>query len=251
MLYEVITEITPVDENLADPFHPRAQIGRGRPQPGLDPEIVAPFVITSYSIHYTKLYDFHMGFRGKGSRSTLADANAHRDWRIYADLAHTLIPVARKLYLNEDFGVELEQTVYALDATTIDLCLSVFPWAQFRQNKGAIKLHTVLDLRGNIPTFIHISDGKVHDVNVLDDLVPEAGAFYIMDVITSYSIHYTKLYDALHCVFGVFMNQPLPALIDTHAHLDHEQFATDRDEVIRRAQGNGISRILSVGCDLA
>lgn len=124
---------------------------------------------------------FHMGFRGKVSRSTLADANAHRDWRIYADLAHTLIPVARKLYLDEDFGVELEQTVYALDATTIDLCLSVFPWAQFRQNKGAIKLHTVLDLRGNIPTFIHISDGKVHDVNVLDHLVPEAGAFYIMD----------------------------------------------------------------------
>lgn len=124
---------------------------------------------------------FHLGIRGKVSRSTLADANACRDWRIYADLAHSLIPVARKLYLNEDFGVELDQTVYALDATTIDLCLSVFPWARFRQTKGAIKLHTLLDLRGSIPTFIHISDGKEHDVNVLDDLLPEAGAFYVMD----------------------------------------------------------------------
>jgi hypothetical protein len=124
---------------------------------------------------------FHMGIRGKVSRSTLADANANRDWRIYADLAHALIPVARKLYLKEDFGLELDQTVYALDATTIDLCLSVFPWAQFRQSKGAIKLHTLLDLRGSIPTFIHITDGKEHDVNVLDELIPEAGAFYVMD----------------------------------------------------------------------
>jgi hypothetical protein len=124
---------------------------------------------------------FHMGIRGKVSRSTLADANANRDWLIYADLAHSLIPVARKLYLDEDFGVELDQTVYALDATTIDLCLSVFPWAQFRKAKGAIKLHTLLDLRGSIPTFIYISDGKEHDVNVLDDLIAEAGAFYVMD----------------------------------------------------------------------
>jgi len=124
---------------------------------------------------------FHMGIRGKVSRSTLADANTNRDWRVYADLAHALIPVARQLYLDEDFGVELDQTVYALDATTIDLCLSVFPWARFRQTKGAIKLHTLLVLRGSIPTFIHISDGKEHDVNVLDDLVVEAGAFYVMD----------------------------------------------------------------------
>jgi len=127
----------------------------------------------------TKLY--HMGIRGKVSRSTLADANQMRDWRIYADFAHALIHIARKLYINEEFGVELNQTVYALDATTIDLCLSVFPWAHFRQTKAAIKLHTLLDLRGNIPTFIHISDGKLHDVNVLDILIPEAGAFYIMD----------------------------------------------------------------------
>jgi len=124
----------------------------------------------------TKVY--HMGIRGKVSRSTLADANQMRDWRIYADFAHSLIHIARKLYINEEFGVELNQTVYALDATTIDLCLSVFPWAHFRQTKAAVKLHTLLDLRGNIPTFIHISDGKLHDVNVLDILIPEAGAFY-------------------------------------------------------------------------
>ena len=126
-----------------------------------------------------KLY--HMGIQAKVSRSTLAEANEKRDWRIYADLAHSLIPVARKLYQDEDFGVELEQTVYAMDATTIDLCLSMFPWAQFRGTKGAIKLHTLLDLRGNIPTFIHISDGKEHEVNILDDLIVEAGAFYVMD----------------------------------------------------------------------
>jgi len=126
-----------------------------------------------------KLY--HMGIHGKVSKSTLADANEVRDWRIYADLAHCLIPVARKLYLDEDFGLELDQTVYALDATTIDLCLSLFPWAEFRQTKSAIKLHTLLDLRGNIPTFIHISEGKVHEVNILDELLPEAGAIYVMD----------------------------------------------------------------------
>lgn len=111
----------------------------------------------------------------------LAEANENRDWRIYADFAQSLIHIARPLYVDEKFGVAIDQTVYALDSTTIDLCLSVFPWARFRKTKGAIKLHTVLDLRGNIPTFIHISDGKLHDVNVLDQLFPEAGAFYIMD----------------------------------------------------------------------
>ena len=126
-----------------------------------------------------KLY--HMGLRSQVSRNTLSNANKVRDWRIYADLAHSLIPVARKLYKDEDFGVELDHTVYALDATTIDLCLSVFPWAKFRKAKGAIRLHTLLDLRGNIPTFIYISDGKEHEVNVLDDLIAEAGAFYVMD----------------------------------------------------------------------
>ena len=126
-----------------------------------------------------KLY--HMGIRGTVARSNLADANEHRDWRIYADFAHSLIITARALYSNEPFGIDLEQTVYALDATTIDLCLSTFPWATFRQTKAAIKLHTLLDLRGNIPTFISISDGKEHDVNILDYLPIESGAFYIMD----------------------------------------------------------------------
>jgi hypothetical protein len=126
-----------------------------------------------------KLY--HMGMRSTVSRSTLAEANEQRDWRIYADFAYSLILIARKLYSNEPFGVDLKQAVYALDATTIDLCLSLFPWANFRQNKSAIKLHTLLDLRSNIPTFIHISDGKLHDVNVFDILPLEPGAFYIMD----------------------------------------------------------------------
>ncbi len=126
-----------------------------------------------------KLY--HMGIRSRVSRSTLADANEVRDWRIYADYAQSLIGIARRLYAGEAFGVDLKETVYALDASTIDLCLSVFPWAPFRSTKAAIKLHTLLDLRGNIPTFLHISDGKLHDVNVLDLLLPEPGAFYIMD----------------------------------------------------------------------
>lgn len=126
-----------------------------------------------------KLY--HMGIRAKIARSTLADANEKRDWRIYADFAQSLIQTARRLYADEDLGLELDNTVYALDATTIDLCLSVFPWAHFRQTKAAVKLHTLLDLRGNIPSFIHISDGKLHDVNVLDILLPEPGAFYVMD----------------------------------------------------------------------
>jgi uncharacterized protein DUF4372/DDE family transposase len=126
-----------------------------------------------------KLY--HMGLREPVRRSTLADANETRDWRIYYDFAQRLIVKARTLYADEDFGVELANTVYALDATTIDLCLSMFPWAPFRSTKAAVKLHTLLDLRGSIPTFIHISDGKLHDVNVLDLLIIEAGAFYIMD----------------------------------------------------------------------
>ena len=126
-----------------------------------------------------KLY--HMGIRGKVSKSTLADANEKRDWRIYADFAQVLINIARPLYVNDEFGVDLENTVYALDSTTIDLCLSTFPWARFRKRKGAIKLHTLLDLHGPIPVFIYISDGKVHDVNVLDYIIPEPGSFYIMD----------------------------------------------------------------------
>jgi len=126
-----------------------------------------------------KLY--HMGFRGKVSRNTLAHANQARNWRIYADFAQILIAQARSLYANEDFGVELKQTVYAFDATTIDLCFSLFPWAQFRQRKGAIKLHTLLDLRGSIPTLIFVTHGKVHEVNLLDELFVESGAIYIFD----------------------------------------------------------------------
>lgn len=126
-----------------------------------------------------KLY--HMGIKSSVSRNNLANANKVRDWRIYADLAHSLIQTARILYTNDSFGLELQNTAYVLDATTIDLCLSMFPWANFRKNKGAIKLHTLLDLRGNIPSFIHISDGKLHEVNTLDFIPLEVGAFYVMD----------------------------------------------------------------------
>jgi transposase len=126
-----------------------------------------------------KLY--HMGIRGKVSRNTLANANKTRDWRIYADFAQVLIKEARALYAGDDFAVELDNTVYALDASTIDLCLTLFPWAKFRKTKSAVKLHTLLDLRGNIPTLVIITDGKVHDVNILDEMVMESGAIYIMD----------------------------------------------------------------------
>ena len=119
---------------------------------------------------------------GISALSTLADANKNRDWRIYADFAQVLIHTARDLYLKDPFGIDLEQTVYAFDATTIDLCLSLFPWAHFRKNKGAIKLHTLLDLRGSIPSFIEITDGKMHEVNILDVLIMEPGSFYVMDV---------------------------------------------------------------------
>jgi hypothetical protein len=126
-----------------------------------------------------KLY--HVGFRGQVARSTLADANETHDWRIYADFAQVLIGIARPLYAHDPMGVDLDQSLYALDSTTIDLCLSLFPWARFRQHKAAVKMHTLLDLHGNIPTFIGITDGTVHDVNILDEILPEAGAFYVMD----------------------------------------------------------------------
>lgn len=135
--------------------------------------------VTCLRVLKTKL--FHAGIRGKVSRSTLADANEKRDWRIYADFAQTLIAQARLLYADDDFGVELDNTVYALDTTVIDLCLSVFPWAHFKSTKAAVKLHTLLNLRGNIPEFIHISDAKLHDSHILDILIPEAGAIYVMD----------------------------------------------------------------------
>ena len=129
--------------------------------------------------HREKLY--HMGIRGGMARNTLANANRKRDWRIHADFAQALIRIARPLYAEEDLGLELDNTVYAFDSSTVDLCLSVFPWALFRSTKSGVKLHTLLDLRGNIPAFIHVSEAKLHDVNVLDLLVPEPGAFHIMD----------------------------------------------------------------------
>jgi Transposase DDE domain/Domain of unknown function (DUF4372) len=126
-----------------------------------------------------KLY--HMGFRGRVARTNLADANEVHDWRIFADFAQSLIGIARPLYAHDPIGVDLAQSLYALDSTTIDLCLSLFPWAKFRRHKAAVKMHTLLDLHGNIPTFISITAGKVHDVNILDEILPEAGAFYVLD----------------------------------------------------------------------
>ena len=126
-----------------------------------------------------KLY--HLGFRGKVARSTLADANESHDWRIFADFAQVLIAIARPLHARDPIGVDLEQSLYALDSTTIDLCLSLFPWAKFRRHKAAVKIHTLLDLHGNIPTFIRVTSGDVHDVNLLDEILPEPGAFYVMD----------------------------------------------------------------------
>jgi len=148
-----------------------------------------------------KLY--HMGIRGKVSRNTLANANQVRNWRIYADFAEVLIKTARDLYAEDDFGLQLNQTVYALDATIIDLCLSLFPWAKFRKQKAAVKMHTLLDLRGNIPTAIIITDGKVHDVKALDDIIIEAGAIYIMD--RGY-LDFKRLY-AMHQSLGFFVTR--------------------------------------------
>jgi hypothetical protein len=148
-----------------------------------------------------KLY--HMGIHGSISKSTLADANENRDWHIYADFAQVLIHQARGLYLEDSFGVDLKDTVYALDSTTIDLCLSLFPWARFRKNKGAIKLHTLLDLRGPIPSFINVTDGKVADVNILDILIFEVGSFYIMD--RGY-LDFARLY-AIHQARATFVTR--------------------------------------------
>jgi Domain of unknown function (DUF4372)/Transposase DDE domain len=156
---------------------------------------------TCLAAQATKLY--HMGFREPVKRSTLADANESRDWRIYADFAQVLITQARKLYAQDSFGLDLSNTVYALDATTIDLCLSMFAWAPFRSTKAAVKLHTLLDLRGAIPTFIHISDGKLHDVKVLDLLTPEPGAYYVMD--RGY-LDFERLF-ALHQVGSFFVTR--------------------------------------------
>ena len=143
----------------------------------------------------SKLY--HMGIRGGISRNTLANVNENRNWRIYADFAQVLIHIARPLYINDPLAVDLEQTVYALDSTTIDLCLSLFPWARFRKHKGAVKMHALLDLRGNIPSFIKITDGKFHDVKVLDELIPEPGSYYVMD--RGY-LDFSRLYTLTQCM---------------------------------------------------
>lgn len=164
---------------------------------------------TCLSVHATKLY--HMGFRQPVRRSTLADANEGRDWRIHAEFAQRLIVQARKFYADEDLGLDLTNTVYALDATTIDLCLSVFSWAHFRTTKAAVKMHTLLDLRGSIPSFIHISDGKLHDVHALDLLVPEAGAIYVMD--RAY-VDFSRLH-ALHLA-GAFFVTRAKSNMDAH-----------------------------------
>jgi hypothetical protein len=156
---------------------------------------------TCLSVQASKLYS--MGFREPVRRSTLADANEARDWRIYAELAQRLIVQARRLYANEDLGFDLANTVYALDSTTIDLCLAVFPWAHFRTTKAAVKMHTLLDLRGNIPSFIHVSDGKLHDVHALDLLLPEPGAIYVMD--RGY-VDFTRLH-VLHLAGAFFVTR--------------------------------------------
>ena len=168
-----------------------------------------------------------MGINGKVSRSTLADANEKRDWRIYNDFAQILIHEARKLYAGEDFGLELDETVYALDASTIDLCLSVFPWARFRKSKGAVKLHPLLDLRDNIPSFISITDGKVHDVNILDELIPEAGAIYLMD--RAY-LDFERLY-TMHQCSAFFVTR------------------TKSNTAIRRIYSNPVDKPTGLRCD--
>ena len=193
----------------------------------------------------TKLYG--MGFRSPVKRSTLADANEGRDWRIWEDLAALLIRRARKLYCDENFGIDLSNTVYALDATTIDLCLSLFPWAPFRTSKAAIRLHTLLDLRGNIPAFIHVSDGKTHEVNVLDMLAIEAGAFYVMDrgyldFARLFALHQTGAFFVIrakrgmdaHRVYSMPTDRNTGVICDQRIALDGFYISKDYPEQLRR-----------------
>ncbi len=175
-----------------------------------------------------KLY--HLGFRGKIARTTLADANESRDCRIFADFAQVLIGIARPLYANDPIGVDLEQSLYALDSTTIDLCLALFPWARFRKHKAAVKMHTLLDLRGNIPTFIRISDGKLHDVNVLDDIPIEVGAFYVMD--RGY-LDFERLYRlTLSSAFFVTRTKENVLLQRRYSHLVDENTGVRSDQTV-------------------
>ena len=175
-----------------------------------------------------KLY--HLGFRGKVARTTLADANESRDCRIFADFAQVLIGIARPLYANDPIGVDLDQSLYALDSTTIDLCLALFPWARFRKHKAAVKMHTLLDLHGNIPTFIRISDGKLHDVNVLDDIPIEAGAFYVMD--RGY-LDFERLYRlTLSSAFFVTRTKENVLLQRRYSHLVDENTGVRSDQTV-------------------
>ena len=193
----------------------------------------------------TKLYS--MGFRAPVKRSTLADANEARDWRIWEDLATLLIRHARKLYCNDSFGVDLTNTVYALDATTIDLCLSLFPWAPFRASKAAVRLHTLLDLRGNIPAFIHITNGKTHEVNVLDTLSFEAGAFYVMDrgyldFSRLFTLHQSGAFFVIrakrgmnaHRVYSMKVDRSTGIICDQRIVLDGFYISQDYPEQLRR-----------------
>ena len=175
-----------------------------------------------------KLY--HIGFRGRVSRSTLADANEAHDWRIYADFAQVLIGIARPLHAHDSIGIDLDQSLYALDSTTIDLCLSLFPWAKFRQQKAAVKMHTLLDLHGNIPTFISITDGKVHDANILDEILPEPGAFYVMD--RGY-IDFERLYlFALSSAFFVVRTKSNIRLARRYSHLVDKNSGVRSDHTV-------------------
>jgi hypothetical protein len=180
---------------------------------------------------------YHLGFRAKVARSTLADANECRDWRIFADFAQVLIGIARPLYVGDAMGVELDQSLYALDSTTIALCLALFPWAKFRTHKAAVKMHTLLDLRGSIPTFIRITNGKVHDVNFLDEIVPEAGAFYVMD--RGY-VDFQRLYVfTLHASFFVTRTKTNVLLQRRYSHpVDKSTGARSDHTVILTALGS-------------
>jgi IS4 transposase len=191
---------------------------------------------------------YHMGIRGKISRNTLAHANQTRDWRIYADFAQTLIKKARLLYAGDSFGIELEQTIYALDSTTIDLCLSLFPWAVFRKRKGAVKLHTLLDLRGNIPTVAFITSGKVHEVNIIDKLSIEAGAIYIMDrgyldYARLYNIHQSAAYFVTRAKSNFSFQRLYSQRIDKAAGLKCDQVITLRGYYSKKDYPERLRRI--------
>jgi IS4 transposase len=193
-----------------------------------------------------KLY--HMGFRGKISRNTLAHANQTRDWRIYADFAQVLINIARPLYLKDDFGLELDRTVYALDSTTIDLCLSLFPWAKFRKRKGAVKLHTLLDLHGSIPTIIFITHGKIQDVNILDRLLMEPGAIYLMDrgyldFSRLYAIHQARAFFVIRTKINSSFNRLYSQEVDKSTGVQCDQIVTLANYCAKRDYPEKLRRI--------